>query len=487
MEHLLEVPATPADPPRRRRRRLTRTPGPIRERDPRAEVRRRDAIFRRALAVADVVAAAGAVLLCVALAGADSLRPQLLLALPLVIVAAKLQGVYDRDEIVVNKTTLDQAPQLFQLATLYALLFVVLQHHFVEGYLGSAQLLVLWGAMFVGTLLARRAARGVARALTPQERCLFVGSDASCDRLRDKLASTGSQAAIVARVALPDAPGDALEVEAAATLHRLVDELAVHRVVIEPNAPRPQMTLDLVREAKATGARVSVLPRILEVVGSAIEVDDVQGLTLLGLRRFGLSRSSAALKRAFDAIGAALGLVVLAPLWAVIALVIRLDSPGPIIYRQSRVGREGRLFEMWKFRTMVRNAEALKPALEAPNEDSHLFKLADDPRVTRVGRRLRSLSLDELPQLVNVLRGEMSLVGPRPLVADDDGRITGLDRRRLFLTPGMTGHWQVLGSTRLPLAEMIKLDYLYVASWSLWTDVKLLLRTVPYLFARRNM
>ncbi|MDA0163856.1 exopolysaccharide biosynthesis polyprenyl glycosylphosphotransferase [Solirubrobacter ginsenosidimutans] len=486
MPELLDGPRASETSPRRRRR-LTRLPAPIRERDPRAEVRRRDALFRRALATADVLAAAGAVVICVTVVGADELRLQLLLALPLVLIAAKLGGVYDRDEIVVNKTTLDQAPQLFQLATLYTLLFVVLQDHLLKGDLGALQLVVLWGTMFVFTLLARRGARGVARSLTPQERCLFVGVQSSCERLQDKLAATGSHAAVVVRIDLPEAPDDALAVEAAATLHRLVDEFAVHRVIIEPNAPRPQMTLDLVREAKATGARVSVLPRILEVVGSAIEIDDVQGLTLLGLRHFGLSRSSALLKRSFDAVGAAFLLAVLSPLLAVIAVAIRLDSPGGVIYRQPRVGREGRLFDMWKFRTMVRGADTLKSTLTAANEDSHLFKVAGDPRITRVGRTLRSLSLDELPQLVNVLKGEMSLVGPRPLVADDDGRITGLDRRRLFLTPGMTGHWQVMGATRLPLAEMLKLDYLYVATWSLWTDVKILMRTVPYLLARRNM
>jgi lipopolysaccharide/colanic/teichoic acid biosynthesis glycosyltransferase len=142
---------------------------------------------------------------------------------------------------------------------------------------------------------------------------------------------------------------------------------------------------------------------------------------------------------------------------------------------------------MWKFRTMVDGADALKPALRALNEADGLFKIADDPRVTRVGRWLRRYSLDELPQLVNVLRGEMSLVGPRPLVGDDDAQITGLDRRRLILTPGMTGRWQILGSARVPLSEMIKLDYLYVTGWSLWSDVKILLRTVPYVLARRGM
>jgi exopolysaccharide biosynthesis polyprenyl glycosylphosphotransferase len=459
----------------------------IRESDPRREVARRDAIFRRSLGLADVVAAAIAVLLCVSVLGHDQLRPLTLLALPLVVLAGKAQGIYDRDELLINKTTIDQAPQLFQLATLYALLFFLLQDAFIAGHVGTLQVLVLWGAMFVLTLLARGGGRAFARLVTSEERCLFVGSDRSCERLRGKLAGMGGRAVIVGHMSLGDARDDDDVVAAAATLHELVADLRIHRVVIEPSEPLPQATLDFVREAKATGARVSLLPRILEVVGSSIEVDDLQGLTLLGVRRFGLSRSSAFLKRSFDAAGAGLGLLVSGPLLALIVVVIRLDSRGPAIYRQTRVGRNGRPFTMWKFRTMVDGADALKPGLHALNEAEGLFKIADDPRVTRVGGWLRRFSLDELPQLVNVLRGEMSLVGPRPLVSDDDARITGLDRRRLHLTPGMTGHWQILGSARVPLPEMVKLDYLYVAGWSLWSDAKILLRTVPYVLARRGM
>ena len=469
----------------RRWRRPALGPAPIREIGPRQEVARRDALFRRSLAVADMVGAALAVLLCVTVIGHDGLSPLALLALPLVVLAGKAQGIYDRDELLINKTTIDQAPQLLNLATLYALLMVVLQGVFVTGSLGALQVVVLWAATFMLTLLARHASRAFARRVTTVERVLFVGSDASCERLQSKLAAGGGRALVVGRMSIGGAQDDLAA--AAATLHELVDDLRVHRVVIEPSEPHPQATLDFVREAKGTGARVSLLPRILEVVGSSIEVDDLHGLTLLGVRRFGLSRSSILLKRSFDAAGAGLGLLVISPLLAVIAVVIRLDSRGPVIYRQTRIGRGGRPFRIWKFRTMVLGADAMKPSLRALNEADGLFKIAADPRLTRVGRSLRRYSLDELPQLVNVLRGEMSLVGPRPLVGDDDARITGLDRRRLHLTPGMTGHWQILGSSRVPLPEMLKLDYLYIAGWSLWSDVKILLRTVPYVLARRGM
>jgi exopolysaccharide biosynthesis polyprenyl glycosylphosphotransferase len=459
---------------------------PIREGDPRLEVKRRDSVFRRSLAFADICAAGGAVL-CLAIVDQAGLKPLALVALPLVVILGKLGGSYDRDELLVNKATMDEAPRLFGLATLFALLFVVIDGHLTARGLASAEIVMLWGTTFVFMLLARGLARSIARAATPVERCLLVGTAASADRLRAKLAATGGRAVLVGRMSLGEGAGGEDVAVAAKALHRVVEELGVHRVVIEPAEGQPQAMLDFVREAKGTGTHVSLLPRILEVVGSSIEVDDVYGLTLLGVRRFGLTRSSALVKRAFDLVGATFALVVLAPLFAVVALAIRLDSRGRAIYRQTRIGRDGRPFTMFKFRTMVVGADALKPSLRVLNEAEGLFKITDDPRLTRVGRRLRRYSLDELPQLINVLGGEMSLVGPRPLVADDDALITGLDRRRLHLTPGMTGRWQILGSARVPLPEMIKLDYLYVTGWSLWSDVKILLRTIPYVLARRGM
>jgi exopolysaccharide biosynthesis polyprenyl glycosylphosphotransferase len=247
-----------------------------------------------------------------------------------------------------------------------------------------------------------------------------------------------------------------------------------------------QRVLDAIQEAKALGVRVSVLPRMFEVVGSSAAFDYLDGLTILGVRRFGLSPAARAVKRAFDIVGSALGLVFLSPFLVAVAVAIKLTSPGPVLFHQTRIGRDGHPFEMLKFRTMEDGADARKAELSELNEADGLFKIADDPRVTRVGRLLRRTSLDELPQLYNVLRGQMSLVGPRPLVVDEDRRIEGWYRRRLSLTPGMTGDWQVFGAARIPLREMATIDYLYVSNWSLWADIKILLRTIPFVVARRG-
>jgi lipopolysaccharide/colanic/teichoic acid biosynthesis glycosyltransferase len=180
-------------------------------------------------------------------------------------------------------------------------------------------------------------------------------------------------------------------------------------------------------------------------------------------------------------------IVMFSPLLLLAAIAIRLDSKGPSLFKQPRIGRDGAEFMMLKFRTMHSGADRLKRELEALNESNGLFKIRDDPRITRVGRVLRRTGFDETPQLINVLRGEMSLVGPRPLVPDEDRMITGWHRRRLHVMPGVTGPWQILGPTLVPLDEMTKIDYLYGANWSLWGDVKILLRTAQHVVARRGL
>ena len=187
-----------------------------------------------------------------------------------------------------------------------------------------------------------------------------------------------------------------------------------------------------------------------------------------------------------DIVGATVGLLLLSPLIALVAVAVKLDSRGRVLFRQRRIGRKGRGFQVLKFRTMVPDAERQVEELFERSEDPDWLKLDHDPRVTRVGRVLRLTSLDELPQLWNVLKGEMSLVGPRPLIETEDATVSGWSRTRLDLAPGITGLWQVLGRTNIPFEEMVKLDYLYVTNWSLWLDVKLLLRTVLVVVHRRG-
>jgi exopolysaccharide biosynthesis polyprenyl glycosylphosphotransferase len=465
------------------------TPGAA---SPARETLAREAVYRRSLLAADLIGAALALVLAVETLGDDRLTPALLLALPLVALVAKLQGLYDRDGLLLNKTTLDEAPKLFQAATLYALLVSVGDDWLVRGDLGSRQTIGLWLVLF-GTALAGRAiARLLARRATGTERVLVLGTVEDAGRVALKFAENPSISAEVAgRVALDpetlvgDDPG---LLGTMGDLERVVEFHRVHRVVVASHEGNAEQMLEAIRRTKALGVQVSVLPRLMEVVGSSVEFDHLYGVTVLGVRRFGLSRSSLAIKRMLDlAVGIA-AFAVLAPIMAVIALGIRATSQGPVLFRQKRIGRDGETFEVLKFRTMVADAEEQKDRLRALNEvGDGLFKIAEDPRITPIGRFLRRTSLDELPQLLNVLGGDMSLVGPRPLVPDEDRRIEGGHRHRLHLKPGMTGQWQIFGSSRIPLREMVNIDYLYVANWSLWSDVKILCRTIPYVLARRGL
>jgi lipopolysaccharide/colanic/teichoic acid biosynthesis glycosyltransferase len=193
-------------------------------------------------------------------------------------------------------------------------------------------------------------------------------------------------------------------------------------------------------------------------------------------------------KRAFDLVGSLLLVVIFAPLWLAIAILIKADSPGPIFFRQRRIGRDGKPFTMYKFRTMVDGADARKPALLHLNEAAEgLFKISDDPRVTKTGRWLRATCLDEVPQLFHVITGRMSLVGPRPLVPDEDSQIRGVYRDRLTMRPGMTGPWQVEGASAIPIHGMVLLDRYYIDEWSFWLDLKLLTRTAALVIARQGL
>jgi exopolysaccharide biosynthesis polyprenyl glycosylphosphotransferase len=446
---------------------------------------RREALHRRMLGAFDVAAASLVLLLVLGMTAPAHAAVAGVAGVLLLLVLFKLAGLYDRDELRLVHSTLDELPVLVQLTGLYALCVTIVQSLGLQVTLSGVAIASLWigtcGAVLVGRTLARTLTSRVA----PSERCLVIGDQELADRIRARVESSTARATVVASLPLS---GDSYEaLDTPASLRRVVTALQVHRIILAPTTMDTSEVAELIRVAKAVGVRVSVLPRMFEVVGAAVEFDDVDGLTMLGVRRFGLVRSSRLLKRAFDIAAASVGLLLIAPVMAGIALAIRLDSKGPVFYRQPRVGRDGRHFRIFKYRSMVVEADDLKERLRELNEAGvGLFKIAEDPRVTRVGAFLRRTSLDELPQLFNVLRGEMSLVGPRPLVIDEDAMVVGLDRSRLHLTPGMTGPWQVLG-TRVPMQEMVAIDYLYVSNWSLWLDLKLLLRTARHVLRRGNV
>ncbi len=453
-----------------------------------ALIRDRDRLYRWLLAGSDLVGAAIALALVTSVIGESSLRIGVLAVLPLVVLANKIFGLYDRDELLLRKTTLDEGPVLFQVATLYAFMTWLLEGFIVADELTRPQVLALWASLFAAAVGGRALARRLARFLGATERLLVLGDERSADRLRDKLLQSHTKAEVVEVLAPDDAGGGLLRgSELTVELRTLIQEREIQRVIIAPGITDTDDYLDLVRTVKSLGVRVSILPRIFEVVGSSVVFDDVHGVTLLGVRRFGLTQSSQLVKRAMDLVGAAIAGVLLLPLMLGIAVGIKLSSRGPVLFRQVRVGRDGNLLNMVKFRTMVVGAEAAKAQLLHLNESGGVFKMREDPRVTRFGRLLRRSSLDELPQLWNVVRGEMSLVGPRPLVLDEDQRVEGWHRRRLQLVPGMTGPWQILGASRVPLADMVVIDYLYVANWSFWNDVKILLRTVLHVLGSKGL
>jgi exopolysaccharide biosynthesis polyprenyl glycosylphosphotransferase len=458
-------------------------------------VLRRDAVFRRSLATVDMLAVAVALLVALGVVGGGDVKinPVAVLLLPLVVLACKAAGLYDRDQHLLRKTTIDETPSVFHISVLFAVGVWLGQGFFVEGVLDRDEVVTLGLVAFLLMLLGRVGARTIALTLLPPERCVVLGNAGAAARLAAKLEDASAvNATLLGRIALDD--GSYTDVHGGPPLlgrHDLLGLLLaehdVERVIIAPDGHDQELILQCMRHIKAVGVRVSVLPRLLEVVGSTSTFDEIDGITLLGVRQYGLSRSSDVLKRAMDIVATSVGLLLLAPLFVVIAIAIKLDSRGPLFFRQRRIGRNGKEIYIFKFRSMVSGAERMKEALRDQNESEGLFKMADDPRITRVGRLIRRASLDELPQLFNVLKGDMSLVGPRPLVPDEDALIEGWQRRRLAVKPGMTGLWQIFGSARIPMREMVKIDYFYGANWSLWLDLKILLRTVPYILGRRGL
>jgi exopolysaccharide biosynthesis polyprenyl glycosylphosphotransferase len=267
----------------------------------------------------------------------------------------------------------------------------------------------------------------------------------------------------------------------------LVREVSADTIAVCGSASaEPGELRRLAWQLEGTGIDLVVAPQLTDIAGPRVHIRPIEGLPLLHVEEPTLSGPGWLIKNLLDRMAAGLGLLILSPLLGVIALGIKMTSKGPVFFRQARVGHEGRTFRVWKFRTMDMDAEERRATLEELNEsDGMLFKIKGDPRIFPFGAKLRATSLDELPQLINVLRGEMSLVGPRPLPADD-GDYLGDVRRRLLVRPGITGLWQVSGRSELSWDEAVRLDLYYVDNWSLTYDLGILWRTIFVVLRRKG-
>ncbi len=263
-------------------------------------------------------------------------------------------------------------------------------------------------------------------------------------------------------------------------LPRVLEERAIDELIVTGSDYEESQLLDMVEHAHRRGVQVRIAPTTTELLVQRAEYVPGQGVPLFELRPPAFAGMDWLVKRSFDLVVSTLILLLGLPLWLVIAVAIKLDSRGPVLYRDRRVGLGEQEFAMLKFRSMLDDAAERQPALEEENEASGaLFKIRDDPRVTRVGRLLRRVSLDEMPQVLNVLRGDMSLVGPRPLPVRDFLKLEDWHRKRYLVLPGMTGLWQVSGRIALSFDDLVRLDFYYLENWSVWLDISILAKTVP--------
>jgi exopolysaccharide biosynthesis polyprenyl glycosylphosphotransferase len=460
--------------------------------DSRARRLGRDVLLRRLLGAADAFSVLVALVLAVMVDDNLDLSAERVLwglvAIPVMTVVFKLYGLYDRDVKRISHSTVDDVPWLLHAVAVGTLLLWLYSRWTGMGKLGFEAVAVFASAAAGIATCVRVCVRAAAQRVIGPERALLVGGGAMAQALIMKLAAhpaymvevigrVGNQRSDMVLRDMPSlGPLDQLE--------QTASRVGATRVVLADESLDDGELEMLLRRCRALELKVSILPKLSDVLGPGLETDDVEGVAVLGLNPPWLPRSSRAIKRVVDVAVASGLLILFAPVLAVLALAIKLDSRGPVLFTQERVGRKGRTFRLLKLRTMTTDAEARREELLGLSADPNWLKVENDPRVTVVGGWLRRLSLDELPQLWNVVRGEMSLVGPRPLVPHEDERVEDwARRRRLELTPGLTGYWQVLGRTRIPFEEMVKLDYLYVMNWSLWEDIRLMLRTLPVILS----
>jgi exopolysaccharide biosynthesis polyprenyl glycosylphosphotransferase len=472
-----------------------------------AVVKRRGWLVRRMLLTADVVGLLLAMALAELLTRSSSESVTALeiqfgifaLSVPFWVVAAKVYGLYERDEERTDHSGADEFTGVFHMITVCTWVFWAGAYLTYPSEPIFSRLIVFWAAAVAFVVTGRAIARAICRRkINYLQNTVIVGAGEVGQLIAKKLMNHPEYGINLVGF-IDDEP---LEMNAACEhvavlggAHKLPDLirlLDVERVIIAFSNDSLDDSLDLIRTLKNYDVQVDIVPRFFELVGSGVGLHSVEGISLVGLPPMRLARSSRLLKYSLDITLATLTVIALLPLLVIVAILIKLDSPGPVFFRQVRMGFGDKTFRIFKFRTMYVDAERRKHELYHLNqhllagEDARMFKVANDPRVTRIGSLLRRSSIDELPQLFNVVRGEMSLVGPRPLILDEDMHVADWGRARLQLKPGITGLWQVLGRSEIPFEEMTRLDYLYVTSWSMWGDIVLICRTLPALARARS-
>ncbi len=380
------------------------------------------------------------------------------------------------------------------LAGLIVVALIVLAFGLGTGYDFSTSGLiptsVVASAVTIGLLRAayESASLEVMRAAGIRRRVVLVGAGESLTRLKSSLAAarSGLTYEFVGVVAPEAVPGFRL-LGSRAELPLVLDRVRPDEVILTEADFDERTVLEVVEQAHRQGIKVRLAPDTTELLVQRGEYVPGQGAPLFELRPPVLTGWDWAVKRGFDLLVSTLVIMIGLPLWLLIAAAVKLGSRGPVFYVDRRVGVGEREFGMLKFRTMVAEAAALQPRLEADNEaEGALFKIRDDPRVTRVGRFLRRFSLDEIPQVVNVVKGEMSLVGPRPLPLRDYQLLEDWHRARYRVLPGMTGLWQISGRSGLSFDDLVRLDFTYLENWSIWLDVTIIAKTIPAVIARRG-
>jgi len=378
---------------------------------------------------------------------------------------------------------------LFQ-GTVIALVFALANGEHFQSYY------VFYGSLFFGSVylsvlrdLHTRVTGWLLEQAGYRRRALLVGSGKHIEAVAHALGEgSRTRVELVGYISLTPRPDNGLR--ALGQLDELGDVLASERIqeviIADPDFPQ-ERALDLVDCCHQQGITVHVAPSTMEILAQRAEFVPGESVPLFTLRPPVFEGVEYAVKRTFDLVVASIGLVIISPILLTIAAAVKLSSRGPVIYRSVRPGMAARPFNCLKFRTMREHAEQNQDDLESLNELSGaLFKIRDDPRLTRVGRLLRRFSLDELPQLANVIRGEMSLVGPRPLPLRDFDRLEDWHKKRYLVLPGITGLWQVSGRAELDFDDLVRLDFLYLERWSIFLDLSILLKTIPAVFSRRG-